>query len=461
MQSHAIFLLIGAALAASASDLSGTWTGNLVAGGRTLRTGLNITEAAGHYTATLDSYDQGAVGIPATRVTVEGTRLHLDAPAIDAVYDATLSADGKTLSGTWKQRGISIALTLTRTDRKPEINRPQEPKPPFPYRSESVAYDNAKAGVKLAGTLTLPSGSAPFPAVLLLTGSGPQDRDETLFGHKPFLVIADYLTRRGIAVLRVDDRGVGESTGDLAKTSEDDLAEDALAGVDFLSRRADIERARIGLIGHSEGADVAAIVASRSQAVAFIVMLAGTGIPGGELLTSQAEAIMRASGESEDDIRRNTDLQRAMFRVLREEKDSAVAEKRLRELLNDFVKGANRPAAELQAFVNSQVRGALSPSLRSIILADPASVLHKVTCPVLALNGSRDLQVLARLNLPAISKALAEGGNPDYEVAELPVLNHLFQRAGTGLIDEYAKIEQTFAPEALDAMNDWLQRHVK
>ena len=449
-----------AALAQTGGDISGTWQGSIVAGGATLHLGLNVSGSAEKYTATLDSYDQGALGISATAVKLEGRQLHLEVPSIGGSYDAALSADGKTLSGTWKQSGQSFPLTLTRGEHK-SPNRPQEPKPPFPYRSEDVSYENAKAGVKLAGTLTIPAGSGPFPAVLLITGSGPQDRDETLFGHKPFLVIADSLTRSGIAVLRMDDRGVGGSSGVLSKATEDDLADDALAGVEFLRARHDILPARIGLIGHSEGADIAARAASRSPSIAFIVMLAGTGIPGEELLTSQAEAIMRAEGDPADEIQRNTDLQRGLFRILREEKDSAVAQERLREALNDFVKDSNRSAAEKERFVDSQVRGVMSPSLRSIILADPGAVLRMVTCPVLALNGSRDLQVVARLNLPAIAKALGEGGNPDYEIAELPMLNHLFQHAGTGLVSEYGTIEQTFAPEALDVMNEWLQRHVK
>jgi pimeloyl-ACP methyl ester carboxylesterase len=452
----AAFLSI-AVLAAPAADLSGTWQGNIVTPGATLHLGLTVAKTPAGYKATIDSYDHGGYWIPAA-VKLNGTQLHLDLTSINALYDATLSADGKTLTGTWTQGGNSVALNFTRA---PGPKRPQEPKPPFPYRSEDVTYQNTKAAVKLAGTLTLPPGSGPFPAVLLITGSGAQDRDEKIFGHKPFLVIADFLTRRGIAVLRVDDRGVGGSTGDLSKATEDDLTDDALAGVNFLRGRADIQPARIGLIGHSEGADIAARAAPRSDSVAFIVMLGGTGIPGEELLVSQGEAIMRASGASDDQIKRNTEVQRAMFRIVREQQDSVAAEKQLRELLNDYEKKEGASASDARAFVESQLRAALSPSLRSIILADPASVLRKVTCPVLALNGSRDLQVLARLNLPAIAAALAGAGNQDYEIAELPMLNHLFQKAGSGLISEYAEIEQTFAPEALEIMNGWIQRHVK
>jgi len=321
MRIHAAFCLAIAVLAAPAADLSGTWQGIIVTPRATLHMGLTVTKAAVGYAATIDSYDQGGYGIPVATVKIEGLQLHLEISSINAVYDATLSADAKTLTGKWTQRGHSIALNFTRG---PGPNRPQEPKPPFPYRSEDVSYENAKAAVKFAGTLTLPSGSGPFPAVLLITGSGPQDRDENIFGHKPFLVIADFLTRRGIAVLRVDDRGVGASTGDLTKATEDDLTDDALAGVAFLRGRADIQPARIGLIGHSEGADVAARSAARSTDVAFIVMLAGTGIPGEELLVSQGEAIMRASGASDEQIERNTEVQRAMFRIVREQQDSAM-----------------------------------------------------------------------------------------------------------------------------------------
>ena len=337
--------------------------------------------------------------------------------------------------------------------------RPQEPKPPFPYSSEEVHYETN--GVKLAGTLTLPAGNGPFPAVLLLTGSGAQNRDEEVFGHKPFLVIADHLTRAGIAVLRMDDRGIGGSTGSVSNSTTADFADDALAGVRFLKSHPHIAPGRIGLLGHSEGGIIAPLAASRSRDVAFVILLAGTGLPGAEVLLDQGTRIARAEGAPEGRIQTQTADQRKVFELIRTEKDPVALRAKLQDVARAQV--ARLPEAERrslgdnpEAFVDKQVEVALTPWFRFFLAYDPRPALAHLRIPVLALNGERDLQVSADLNLPEIGKALKAAKDPDVTLRRLPNLNHLFQHATTGDISEYAKSAETISPEVLDIVTKWI-----
>lgn len=337
--------------------------------------------------------------------------------------------------------------------------RPQEPKRPFPYVEQEVSYSNSPAAM-LSGTLTLPQGPGPFPAVLLITGSGPQNRDEEMHGHKPFLVLSDYLTRRGIAVLRVDDRGVGKSMGIVATATSADLATDALAGVAYLKSRPEIRKDQIGLIGHSEGGMIAALAAEQSKDVAFIVMLAGTGVPGDQVMLEQSSLIARASGQTEVAIAGSRDLHRQMFAVIREEPDQYRAQARLIEIVRESLE--KLPEEERQRAgkqLLAQVHAVNSPWMRYFLTHDPAESLRKVSCPVLALNGALDMQVLPKQNLPAIEAALKAGGNTDYTVREIPGLNHMFQTAITGAPSEYALIEETISPVVLEMISDWIKAH--
>jgi pimeloyl-ACP methyl ester carboxylesterase len=323
-----------------------------------------------------------------------------------------------------------------------------------------VVYENKKGGVKLAGTLTLPRGPGPHPAALRISGSGAQDRDETLFSHRPFLVLADHLTRRGVAVLRVDDRGVGGSTGSAGEATSADFADDVLAGVEYLKGRKEVDPRRIGLIGHSEGGLIAPAVAGRSADVAFIVLLAGPGLPGDEILYLQGSALLRLLGAGKEQIARQRDLQQRLFAVAKEEKDPAAAEKKMQEVLEDFL--AKLPPLEralaggLKKQTEQQLRALRSPWFRYFLGYDPRPALRKVRCPVLALIGEKDFQVPPKENLPEIEKAVRAGGNPDVTVKELPALNHLFQTCTTGALAEYATIEETFAPSALELLGDWI-----
>ena len=333
-------------------------------------------------------------------------------------------------------------------------SRPQDPKAPFPYRQEEVTYPSKEPGIKLAGTLTFPASGGPFPAALLITGSGAQNRNEEIMGHKPFLVLADSLTRRGIAVLRVDDRGVGGSSAGPPTATSLSFAQDVLAGESYLKSRPEINPNRIGLIGHSEGGIIAPMVAAQSPDVAFIVLMAGTGVKGEEVLTEQGKLVMRANGASEELIQENSKVQKMLFDVIKSTSDSEAAEKQTRESLatvNPIIRDA----------ALAQLKMALSPWMRYFVTYDPQPALEKVKCPVLAINGEKDLQVPPGQNLPAIEKALRAGGNKDFKTIELPGLNHLFQTCKTGSIAEYSQIDETISPVALDLISSWIQDHTR
>ena len=432
----------------------GSWGGALEPGAVRLRLKLIVQEGE-PATATFVSVDQGGASFPAT-VQVTADSVVFDAPAISASYRSVLSVDGDTLRGTWSQGPGTLPLVMVRgADAQMVVRRPQEPRRPFPYREEEVAYES-DAGVRLAGTLTLPPGDGPHPAVLLVTGSGPQDRDESLFNHRPFLVLADYLTRRGIAVLRVDDRGVGGSTGSFAAATSEDFARDALAGVRFLRARADV--GPVGIVGHSEGGMIAPMVAARSPDVAFLVLLAGPGIPIPQVMALQGERVMRSLGATDAQIQRQVALQREMYVAVAEEADSAALDARMREIGARFRAGLSAEEQAMpgmrEADLAENARMLGTPWWRWFLRHDPAAVLRQVRVPVLALNGELDVQVIADENLAGIRQALA--GNPDATVEKLPGLNHLFQTVRTGGPGEYAQIEETLAPAALQRIADWI-----
>ena len=441
--------------------VEGFWEGTLKVGAIELRLIFTLERKPdGTLAGTLDSPDQGAKDIPIEEVTFQNGAVVVNVKKVGGVYEGKLSKDGQQIEGQWKQAGMTFPLVLKRIDKLPETRRPQEPKKPYPYAVEEVTFENKEAGVKLAGTLTLPRGKGPFPAVLLISGSGPQDRDEAIFGHRPFLVLADHLTRRGIAVLRVDDRGVGGSTGDFAKATSADFAGDVLAGVAYLKTRQEINPRQIGLIGHSEGGLIAPMVAVKSKDVAFIVLLAGPGLPGDEVLALQGQAILKAMGASEKDLALQQRLQRRFFMIVREEKDDEAARKKIQAAIEEELAKLDddqRKAAEkMKGNLEGQVKLVTSPWFRYFLTYDPRPALRRVRVPVLAVVGEKDLQVLAKENLSEIAKALKEGGNTDYTLKEFPGLNHLFQTCKTGAPTEYGKIEETFAPEALDYIADWI-----
>ena len=439
------------------SDIDGAWLGTMeahgMAHGMKLRVVFHILNTADGLTGTMDSPDTGLSGIPMTAITRKGAGLRVEMTQADIVYEGTISPDLATIDGTWTQHGINQPLTMKRLKDSSELerHRPQDPVKPYPYREEEVSYANKQAqGVVLAGTLTIPPGKGPFPSVLLIPGSGAHDRDETLLGHKVFLVLADYLTRKGIVVLRVDDRGVNKSTGKFfGDATTADFATDAEAGVAYLKTRSEVDPHKIGLIGHSEGGLIAPMVAASDPNVAFIVMMAGPGVPLDEALVEQTLLISEASGASHEVAEKNAARQREIVTVLKQskDKDTAVLEKELRDKLASMV-----PEAQIAP----QIKLLTLPWVRYLIAYDPAPALRKVKCPVLAINGEKDVQVSPKQNLPAIRKALEEGGNQHAEVDELPGLNHMFQTAKTGALSEYGEIEETMSPVAMEKIASWI-----
>lgn len=432
------------------SEIDGTWMGKLDAGTIKLRIFFKIVNTQDGLTATMQSPDQSPVWIPASSVTRSGTSISIGLNGIGATFEGKIAADLNSIDGTFTQMSNPMPLALKRVKNQAEmqLRRPQNPVKPYPYREEEVTYANKAAGNTLAATLTIPPGKGPFPAVLLIVGSGPHDRDESLMGHKPFLVLSDYLTRKGIVVLRADKRGVGKSTGNIAAATIADFAIDAEAGVTYLRTRSEVDPHKIGLIGHSEGGIVAPMVASRNSGVAFIVLMAGSGVPGDQIIVEQARLIEQAGGASKEKVAHDVDNEREVLALVEREKDSTILDKKLREKLA----ADGMPEAQIGASVK-MVTGLW---FRDFLTYDPATALRKVTCPLLAINGEKDLQVPPAQNLPAIRKALEDGGNKHFEIDELPGLNHLFQTAKTGSPSEYGEIEETISPVALDKIASWI-----
>lgn len=432
-------------------DVTGSWVGTLDAAGQELRLVFHIERSdTGQLSGTMDSPDQGAYGLTLSAVEEgEDASVRFEFSMAAGEFTGRFSDDRNTIDGSWAQGGASLPLLLERTDAEALApRRPQEPQPPFPYEALDVEFDNFEAGIRLAGTLTIPAGDGPHPAVALLTGSGPQDRDETVFGHRPFLVLADYLTRHGITVLRFDDRGIGASTGDFALATTPDFASDALAAVAFLKTRPEVDPEKLGLVGHSEGAIVAPMAANRGSDIAFVVLLASTGVNGRELLVMQAKAMNRAAGLPETVIEQRAEVQESLLDVVADAESDSVAAERARAILAEA--GLTGDAAE------GQIRSLLSPWMKYFLTYDPLPELRELSIPVLALNGEKDTQVPPTENLVPVEEALREGGNRDVTAEVLPGLNHLFQTAETGIPAEYAGIEETFSPAALEKIADWI-----
>lgn len=426
------------------TPLAGVWGGPLEVGGRSIRLVLRV---AADGRAVMDSPDQGARDIPVEPPTVEDAQVRFAAPGLAVSVEGRLSEDGRTIAGTFRQGGVELPLVLTRTADTADLSRPrpQTPKPPFPYRSEEAAFDNpATPGVRLAGTLTLPQGDGPFPAAILITGTGPQDRDETIEGHKPFAIWADELTRRGVAVLRYDDRGVGGSTGAFAAATQRDFASDVKAAFTWLAARPEIDAARIGLIGHSEGATFAELAMQDGADPAWLVALAGPALSGGEIITAQVERISTASGMPAEAVARNTAYQRRLMEAVASHADDADAARRaLHALLLESGRSADE-AARLAAAMSSDW-------YRGMVAHDPAESIRAIRVPMLAVFGGKDLQVPADENAAAVSRL-----KPDGDVVVLPGLNHLFQPADTGLMAEYGQIETTLDPSVIETVVDWV-----
>lgn len=465
MKSISILLIaIFTSFSLTAQDITGSWNGVLKVQGTQLRVIFNVVKKDNGFSSTMDSPDQGAKGIPVTKTTFENSKIKFEVTNARIEYNGELKENE--IIGVFKQGGQEIPMNLSRDAIKKEIvKRPQEPTKPYPYYSEEVTFKNTIANITLSGTLTLPKNGTNFPVVILISGSGPQNRNEELLGHRPFLVISDYLTKNGIAVLRYDDRGVGESKGDFKMATSADFATDVESAIAYLKTRKQINKNKIGLIGHSEGGLIAPIVTSKSKDVNFIILMAGPGIQGDKLLLLQHELIAKANGVSETEIEKSKQNNAEIFEMIVKSNDHQKLKTDLTNLINDLLK--NDPNAEIPngmnkaEFVSMQVHQIASPWMMYFMKFNPAIILEKVTCPVLAVNGEKDLQVPPKENLTAIKNALTKGGNKNVTTKVFPNLNHLFQKCNTGSPTEYGTIEQTFSPIVLEEITSWIKLQTK
>lgn len=434
---------------AAATDLVGRWEGALSVGGNSLPLVIRVAQGADGLVAVMDSPAQNARDIPVSGIAKTSGVVRFVVPSANGRFEGAASEDGATWTGVWSQGGASLPMVLTRTAATTEVAgpvRPQTPKAPFPYIAEDVTFANAGAGVTLAGTLTLPEGAGPFPAVILLTGSGAQDRDETILDHKPFAVWADALTKRGVAVLRYDDRGIGGSGGGSTEETTADFATDATAAVAFLRARPEIDPARIGLMGHSEGAATALIAIAEGAPAAFVVMIAGPAVSGAEILSEQAREIVLASGGTPEQAEQTRQIQARLMQAVVSNKDDGAA-------------ATAAVAEQLVALGQTpeQARQAAGPMgwgwYRYFAAYDPGPTLSTLRTPLLALYGGLDRNVPPEQNRAALARL-----KPDADIVVLPGLNHLMQHAGTGLPAEYGTITETLAPEAIATVVDRVVR---
>jgi pimeloyl-ACP methyl ester carboxylesterase len=441
---------------AAVSKFEGTWQGAIETGNMRMRLQLHLShDDKSQLIASLDSLDQAIQGIPASQVTEKAGELKFELSAFGAEYTGTLNAARNHIAGNWSQHGNIERLDFQRSDHVLELRRPQNPVKPYSYREEVVSFSPTGGSATLVGTLTLPPGPGPFPAAILVGGSGPMDRDETVAGHKPFLVLADLLTRKGVIVLRYDKRGIAQSTGKYADATMEDFAQDAQSAFQFLKSRKEVDAKRLGLIGHSEGGILASLLTTRSNEISWLVLLATPAATGEKTLLRQSELIARAGGLPEEQITRSLEFDRKAYAAVREEKDPAALEKRLSRLVDQSGLGAAMPPAAVQA----QIHTMTSPWFRQFLDYDPEPTLEKIKCPVLAMNGDRDLQVDSAENVPLLRKAFAASGNQNFTIVEVEGVNHLFQTAPSGSPALYGAIEETMAPEVLTAIGNWIGKY--
>ncbi|MGH1366560.1 MAG: alpha/beta hydrolase family protein [Calditrichia bacterium] len=466
-------LLLGSPLIAASEagdEIVGDWTGKLeMPNSRSeLRLILHIQRNdKGQLFSTMDSPDQGAAGIPASSITYGNKDLEIRFASIGGLYRAKFQENGR-LDGIWSQGGARLDMSMIRLEEQQPSGRPQDPKAPFPYVSKDISFENKTSQITLAGTLSIPNGSGPFPAVIIISGSGQQNRDGELLNHRPYLILSDYLTRNGIAVLRYDDRGFAKSTGAFNSADSRDFATDALAGRDWLKKQVNIDTTAIGFIGHSEGGYIAAMLAAENPNVPFIISLAGSGIRGDEIIKQQTALILKAHGGSAKLIAWNRDLQENLFQIVKDEPDNTIAKQKIRSHFNSFFASLNDEEkkefsqnGDIDANIALNASQLTSPWFRFFLQHDPATDWQRVRCPVLAIIGSKDLQVPPQVNLNAIRAALQKAGNKRTTVKELEGLNHLFQNAISGAPSEYGAISETFSPSAMKLVRDWILQTVK
>jgi pimeloyl-ACP methyl ester carboxylesterase len=449
-------ILVGCTSKDEKMNIEGIWEGTLKYPGLESKIVFIITSIpGGQLEAKLLRPDDNDDEIPASKIMLKDSDLRLEVESVKGAFEGQLIRERDTIEGQWKQGNWLKPLVLKRVLKVSKPSRPQTPIPPYPYDEKEVSFINVEANAKLSGTLTLPKTGLPCPAVILISGTGGHNRDYSMFGHRLFLVISDYLTRQGIAVLRFDDRGVGASSGDRSQATIEDYALDVLSGMKFLKDYKDIDRQRIGLVGHSEGGTIAALAAARSSDVAFIVMMGSPGLSGEEYNYQFEESMGRILGLSDEEIAAKHTFQKRVISVILSEKDRDVAEKKLYAIYEEL--GPQIP--DNQKII--AMKRFLSPWFYFNISHDPSATLRTVKCPVLAVFAEKDMHVPPERNAQAIRNALETSGNLDYKVEELAGLNHFFQTTETGSPLEYKIIEETISPVALEVVGNWILEHVQ
>ncbi|HEY4147682.1 MAG TPA: alpha/beta fold hydrolase [Chitinophagaceae bacterium] len=455
--------------AQSDAKLLGTWEGKIMVG-VSLRIVFHFSkDSAGHLIAFCDSPDQGGKDIPCSDARLNGDSVHLQIPEVQASYRGRMVSDSL-VTGLFVQ-GTGIPLTLKKVAVVTALKRPQTPVPPFPYRSEDVEYDNSDKSLHYGATITIPPGKGPFPAVVLITGSGAQNRDEEIFEHKPFAVLADYLARRGIIALRVDDRGIGKSSRGPAGATTADFAGDVNVSMDYLKNRPETDKKKLGLIGHSEGGMIAPMVADQRKDIRFIVLLAGPGEKISTLMEEQNAAVLLSKRITQAAVDAYLRLYRAVVPAIVTAPDKATAEKRAKDIFLRWKDSTNKnyvltltgvhDEKSTDNLVASFVGTVYAPWFRYFVQFDPQPWLQQLHCSVLALNGSKDIQVIAKSNLAGIEAALKKSKSRSFEVHELPGLNHLFQTCKKCTVEEYGELEETFSPAALQIIGDWIAKNAQ
>lgn len=443
-----------------AQNIEGIWQGNLeVQSGKNMLFIFKISESDKSHFTKLDIPSQGLMNLQPASTTFLDNNLIINASNLGFKFDGILNEESGEIKGTFQEGLNSVPLILIKKIKVEQIEtpkRPQEPSKPYPYLVEEVKIYNSEDHISLAGTLTLPkSSNQDTPVVILISGSGPQDRDESYMGHKPFLVLADYLTRKGIAVLRYDDRGVGESTGNFEKATTADFSNDVLKIIEFLKNRTDIDTHNIGLIGHSEGAIIAPKVANNSKNVSFIVMLAGTGVLGKQV--SLQQALDYRNFPVEDGEKYKEYIEKAID-IAASDKDVTIVKNELKsfyhesEVLNSILP----PNINKDEFIENLVKSRTNPWIRYFYNYNPAEEIAKIGIPALALYGSNDTQVPPKYNMQPVKEALQKSKSGNYEVVLMQDLNHLFQQSKTGQISEYPEIEETMSPKVLEKISSWI-----
>jgi len=449
--------------------IEGNWEGRLTVGNNSLRLVFHLKKDSAGFSGSMDSPDQGAKNIPLSKVEFRNDSLLMEIASIGGKASGKFLNDS-TFSGRWSQ-GMGFPLNLKKVVDPVTASRPQTPKPPFPYKSEDVVYFNKDKSIQYGATITIPEGEGPFPALILITGSGQQNRDEELVGHKPFAVIADYLTRQGYVVLRVDDRGIGQTTGDVKSATSKDFAADVNVGLDYLKGRKEVATNKIGMLGHSEGGMIAQMVAAERPDISFVVSLAGPGQKIIDLMVDQNRAVLLAGGVSKENVEDYLKLYKLLVPVIINAPSDSMARMAATVVFSRWMQNTPKETVikttgvsnenEIEKFVNSFAATMRSPWFSYFLKYDPAPYIEKMKAKTLVLNGDKDIQVLSQPNLAGWRAALVKSGVKKYDIIELKGLNHLFQHCNTCSLLEYGQLEETIAPEVLDAIGTWLKANVQ